>query len=194
MIVRKGGAYVADTARVVGDVTLGKDVSVWYGAVIRGDVAPITVGAGTNVQDGAILHCDTGRPLRIGANVTIGHAAVVHCEEIGDGSLIGIAARVLAGARVGKGCLVAAGAVVPPGLVVPDGMVVMGLPGRIVRAVSTKERAYLAEVPPGYAALAKRHADGLPGVAPASLNLPDHAGTDVPPAAARRKAGRRSRR
>lgn len=188
MIVRVGKAYVADTARVIGDVTLGEDVSVWYGAVVRGDVAPISIGDGTNVQDGSILHCDTDRPLVVGAQVTIGHAAVVHCAEVGEGSLIGIAARVLAGARIGKGCLVAAGALVPPGLIVPDGMVVMGLPGRIVRKVSEKERAYLVEVPPGYAALAKRHASGLTGVAPPSLRLPAHAGSALDAEAARKKA------
>jgi carbonic anhydrase/acetyltransferase-like protein (isoleucine patch superfamily) len=159
-IRRVGDAYVADTARVVGDVRLGRGVSLWYGVVVRGDVAAITIGDGTNVQDGSVLHCDTDAPMSIGAHVTIGLAAVVHCLEVGDGSLIGIAARVLAGARIGRGCLVAAGAVVPPGLVVPDGKVVMGLPGRIVRDVSEKERAYLAEVPPGYVELAKRHAAG----------------------------------
>ena len=95
----------------------------------------------------------------IGANVTIGHAAVVHCREVGEGSLIGIGARVLAGARIGRWCLVAAGAVVPPRMVVPDGMCVMGLPGRVVRAVSEKERQYLVDVPAGYVLLARRHCE-----------------------------------
>jgi len=158
-IHRVGHAYIADTARVLGRVTLGRDVNVWYGTVIRGDVAPITVGDATNVQDNSTLHCDTDAPLVVGPNVTIGHAVVVHCAEVGEGSLIGIGARVLAGARVGKGCLVAAGAVVPPGMVVPDGMCVMGLPARVVRGVSPAERKYLAEVPPGYVELARRHAE-----------------------------------
>jgi len=158
-IVRVGAAYLADTARVLGRVTLGRDVNVWYGVVIRGDVAPISIGDGTNVQDDSVLHCDTEEPLVVGAHVTIGHSVVVHCREVGEGSLVGIGSRVLAGARIGKGCLVAAGAVVPPGMVVPDGQCVMGVPGRIVRAVSEKERKYLAEVPPGYVDLARRHAD-----------------------------------
>src|SRR5688572_885216 len=108
-IRRVGAAYVADTARVLGDVRLGSDVSLWYGVVVRGDVAAIAIGEGTNVQDGSVLHCDTDVPMTIGAHVTIGHAAVVHCISVGDGSLVGIGARVLAGARVGRGCLVAAG-------------------------------------------------------------------------------------
>lgn len=156
---RIGEAFVADTARVLGNVVLGRGANLWYGVVVRGDVAPISIGEATNVQDGSVLHCDTDEPLAIGANVTIGHAAVVHCRSVGEGSLIGIGARVLAGAVVGKGCLIAAGAVVPPRLVVPDGMVVMGLPGKVVRAVSAKERVYLAEVPPGYVLLAQRHAE-----------------------------------
>lgn len=156
---RVGGAYVADTARVLGRVTLGRDVSLWYGVVVRGDIDAIAIGESTNVQDGSILHCDTGEPLVVGPNVTIGHAAVVHCASVGEGSLVGIASRVLAGARIGKGCLVAAGTVVPPRMVVPDGMVVMGVPGRIVRAVSEKERKYLADVPPEYVLLARRHAE-----------------------------------
>lgn len=156
---RVGSAYIADTARAMGDVRLGADVSLWYGVVVRGDIAPITIGEASNIQDGSILHCDTDVPLTLGANVTVGHAAVVHCVEVGEGSLVAIGARVLAGARIGKGCLVAAGCVVPPNLVVPDGMVVMGVPGRIVRAVSEKERKYLAEVPPHYVKLARKHCD-----------------------------------
>lgn len=156
---RVGEAYVADTARVMGQVTLGRDVSLWYGVVVRGDIAAISVGEATNVQDGSILHCDTGEPLVVGAQVSIGHAAVVHCASVGDGTLIGIASRVLAGARVGRGCLVAAGAVVPPRMVVPDGMVVMGVPGKVVRRLSDKERAYVAAIPPEYVALARHHVE-----------------------------------
>lgn len=152
-----GGAFLADTARVLGRVTLGRDVSIWYGTVVRGDVAPIEIGEATNVQDLSLLHCDTDQPLVVGPNVSIGHHVVVHCAEVGEGALIGIGARVLAGARVGKGALVAAGAVVPPRMVVPDGMVAMGLPARVVRAVSDAERAYLLSVPPHYVGLARHH-------------------------------------
>jgi len=171
-IVRVGPAFVADNARVLGRVTLGRDVNVWYGVVIRGDCAPITVGEATNVQDNSVLHCDTDEPLVVGPNVTIGHSVVVHCVEVGEGSLLGIGSRVLAGARVGKGCLVAAGALVPPGMVVPDGQCVMGVPARVVRAVTERERKYLAEVPPGYVELARRHADhrDAPDVRPWTRN------------------------
>jgi len=154
------GRWFADTARVVGDVTLGGGVSVWYGAVIRGDVAPVTIGAGTNVQDQAVVHCDSGVPNTIGANVSIGHAAVVHGKSVGDGTLIGMHATILGRTEIGRGCLIAAGAVLPPGAVVPDGHVVMGVPGRVVRAVTEDERDYLAWLAPHYQQLAARHAAG----------------------------------
>lgn len=151
------GVFMADTARVMGEVTFGKDVSVWFGVTIRGDVAPITVGDGTNVQDNSVLHCDHKFPLVIGSGVTIGHNAVVHGELVGDGTMIGIGAIVLGHSKIGKHCLIAAGAVVPPGLVVPDGMVVMGVPGKIVRETSDAEKDYLRTIPPRYVELARRH-------------------------------------
>ncbi len=154
---RVGHVYIADTARVRGDVTLGEDVNLWYGVVIRGDVAPVTIGARTNVQDAVIIHCDADIPNIIGCDVSIGHGAIVHGGFVGDGTLIASAATVLAESRIGKGCLIAAGAVVPPRMIVPDGMVVMGVPGKIVRAVRDSERAYLAEIPPRYVLLARRH-------------------------------------
>lgn len=149
--------FIADTARVLGEVTLGWDTSIWYGAVLRGDVAAITLGEGCNVQDNAVLHCDFGKPLTIGNRVTIGHGAVVHGVEVGDGCLIGIHATVLGGSRLGARCLVAAGAVVTPGLVVPDDSVVMGVPGKVVRPTNDKEREYLAWLAPHYVRLAQRH-------------------------------------
>ncbi|MEM1444707.1 MAG: gamma carbonic anhydrase family protein [Planctomycetota bacterium] len=156
---RIGPAILADTARVTGDVKLGHDASVWFGAAIRGDVAAITIGDGSNVQDNATVHCDSGRPNHIGADVIIGHNAVVHGESVGDGSLIGIQATVLGRTRIGKGCLIAAGAVVPPWMKVPDGMVVMGVPGRVVREVNDQEREYLAWLPAHYRQLAAKYAD-----------------------------------
>lgn len=165
---RIGPAILADTARVTGDVTLGQDASVWFGVAIRGDVAAITIGDGTNVQDNATVHCDSGEPNVIGADVTIGHNAVVHGQRVGDGTLIGMHATVMGRTRIGQGCLIAAGAVVPPGLEVPDGMVVMGLPGRVVREVNVKEREYLAWLPAHYRKLAAKYADTPenPGVRP----------------------------
>lgn len=149
--------YLADTARVLGEVELGKDVSVWYGVSIRGDVARVTIGPGTNVQDNAVIHCDSGVPNQIGSSVTIGHGATVHGQSVGDGTLIGMGATVLGRTKIGSHCLIAAGAVVPPGLEVPDGMVVMGVPGKITRPLTDKEREYLAWLGPHYVKLARLH-------------------------------------
>jgi len=156
---RIADAWLADTARVVGDVTLDADVSVWFGGVVRGDVAPITIGEGSNVQDAAVVHCDHRKSNTIGRFVTIGHGAVVHGREVGDESLIGIHAVVLGDTRIGKRCLIAAGAVVPPGMDVPDETVVMGVPGRAVRPITEAELAYLLDVPRRYVELARRHCD-----------------------------------
>lgn len=152
------GVFLADTARVLGEVALGCNVTVWYGAAIRGDVAAISIGDGSNVQDNAVIHCDSGVPNVIGANVTIGHGAIVHGKAVGDWTLIGMGATVLGQTVIGKGCLIAAGAVVPPGLVVPDGMVVMGVPGKVVRPTNDKEKAYMAWLAPHYVELARLHA------------------------------------
>ena len=138
-------AYLADTARVMGEVVLGEGVNVWPAAAIRGDVALITIGAGTNIQDNATVHCDSGKPNTIGEHVTIGHNAVVHGVSVGDGSLIGMHATVLGGTVIGKRCLVAAGALVPPGLEVPDDHVVMGVPGK-VEVVSLHISVYITPV------------------------------------------------
>ena len=151
-------AYLADNARVVGEVELGRDASIWYGVSIRGDVAKVVIGEGTNVQDNAVIHCDHGFPNVIGNHVTIGHSAVCHGVEIGDWSLIGIGAIILGHAKIGKGCLVAAGTVVPPNCVVPDGMVIMGVPGKVTRSISEKEIEYTRMLPVRYMELAKLHA------------------------------------
>ncbi len=151
------GVYLADTARVLGEVELGEAVSIWYSVSIRGDVARVSIGWGTNVQDNAVIHCDSGVANTIGTDVTIGHGAIVHGQSVGDRTLIGMGATVLGRTRIGSGCLIAAGAVVPPGLEVPDGMVVVGVPGRIVRPTSEKEKQYLAWLAPHYRKLAKRH-------------------------------------
>ena len=124
-------AWIAETAVVRGEVSLGEDVGVWFGAVIRGDEAPITVGDRTNIQDGAVLHVSAGRPCVIGADVTVGHRAVVHACTVEDGALIGIGAVVLDGAVVGRDAVVAAGAVVAPGATIPPGMLAMGVPARV---------------------------------------------------------------
>jgi carbonic anhydrase/acetyltransferase-like protein (isoleucine patch superfamily) len=129
------GVYIAPSADVIGSVKLGRESSVWFGAVLRGDNDWIHIGAGSNVQDGSIIHIDPGVPVVIGINVTIGHGVVIHGCHIGDGCLIGNRAIVLDGAIIGAGSLVAAGALVTPNTVIPPGSVVMGSPGKVVRQV-----------------------------------------------------------
>ena len=152
--------YIAPTAYVGGEVTLGDRCTVMHHVVIRGDVSAIRIGARCNVQDGAIVHTNRGVPLDIEDDVSIGHRAVVHCRRIGAGTLIGIGAIVLDDCEIGRGCLIAAGAVLPPGTMVPDGKVVMGIPGRIVRDVKESEQVYFREVNASYLHLGRLHAKG----------------------------------
>ncbi len=138
-VCRRGGAFVADNATVVGDVRLGKDVSVWFGVTIRGDDAAIEIGEGTNVQDNTCIHCDPGAPNVIGKGVTIGHGAIVHGLEIGDYTMVGMGSVVLGGSRIGEYSMIGAGAVVREGAVIPPRSVVLGVPGKIVREVTDEE-------------------------------------------------------
>ena len=131
--------YVANTATVVGDVVLGDNVGVWFGAVIRGDNERITLGNGTNVQDCSVLHTDPGCPLDIGNNVTIGHKAVLHGCTVGNWSLIGINAVILNNARIGTSCLVGANALITDGKEIPDNSLVVGSPGRVIRKLNDNE-------------------------------------------------------
>lgn len=159
-MTKVNGVYLADTARVRGDVTLGQNVSLWYGAVIRGDVAPVSIGDNTNVQDNVVIHCDHGHPNRIGSNVTIGHGAICHGEFIGDGALIGMGATLLGRSRVGKGAIVAAGSLVPQGMEIPDGHVAMGVPAKVVRETNDKEKQYIRILPERYVEEAQLHHQG----------------------------------
>ena len=152
--------FIAHNATVVGDVTAGEQTSFWFNTVVRGDVAPVTIGRRVNVQDLAVIHCDTGVPNVIEDDVTIGHGAIVHGMFVGSGSLIGMGAKVLGRTKIGRECLIAAGAVVPPGLEVPDGMVVMGVPGKIVRPVKDQELKYMRWLSGHYVKLAERYAAG----------------------------------
>lgn len=138
-----GDAYVADEATLIGNVTLGPKASVWPGAVIRGDIEAIVVGARSSVQEGAVLHTDHGCPLRIDEDVTIGHQAMLHGCTIGKGSLVGIRAVVLDRAVIGRECLVGAGAVVTEGKVFPDRSLILGMPARSIRRLTDEEVAYL---------------------------------------------------
>lgn len=156
-----GRYYVAPNATVIGRVTLGEDVSVWFNAVIRGDNEPIRIGARSNIQEGCVLHVDPGFPMDIGEDVTIGHMVMLHGCRIGRGALIGIGAIVLNGAQIGEGALVGAGALIPEGKVIPPNSVVFGSPGKIVREVTDKDRARIQEGVDDYMARAKLYARGL---------------------------------
>lgn len=134
-------AWVAGTATVRGEVILGQHVSVWFGAILRGDEAPIMVGDNSNIQDGAVLHVSAGFPCRVGRDVTVGHRAIVHGCTVADGALIGMGAIVLDGAVIGEGAVVAAGAVVSPGMQVPPGTLVLGVPARVFGPLSPAQKA-----------------------------------------------------
>lgn len=134
-------AFVAQGAVVLGDVELGAQSSVWYNAVLRGDIAPIVVGEKTNIQDCAVLHGATGYPVRVGNGVTVGHGAIVHGCTVGDNTLVGMGAIVLNGARIGSDCIIGAGALVTQGTVIPNGSVAFGSPAHVVRAVTDDDRA-----------------------------------------------------
>lgn len=136
-------AYVADTATVIGKVTLQPDSSVWPGVTIRGDNERITIGTGSNVQENTVMHTDMGYPLTIGRGVTVGHQAMLHGCTIGDGSLVGIQAVILNGAKIGKGCLVGAGALVTEGKEFPDNVLIIGAPAKAVRTLTADDAARL---------------------------------------------------
>lgn len=156
----EAGFFRPENCTIVGDVSIGADSSIWFGAVIRGDVAPVSIGRRVNVQDNAVVHCDTGVPNTIEDDVTIGHGAIVHGKSVGAGALVGMGATLLGGSVIGSGCLIAAGAVVSPEMTVPDGMVVMGVPGKIVRAVKPQEAEYMRWLTKHYLELAMEYAAG----------------------------------
>lgn len=160
-LLADGVYFVAPSADVIGSVHLGTEASVWFGAVLRGDNDWIHIGAGTNVQDGTIIHVDPGVPVVVGANVTIGHGVLLHGCEIGDGALIGNRATVLDGARIGAGSLIAAGALITPNTVIPPDSVVMGAPGKVVRAIQPRDIARMTEGCEVYRAKARAYAAKL---------------------------------
>jgi carbonic anhydrase/acetyltransferase-like protein (isoleucine patch superfamily) len=150
-------AWVAPNATLIGQVTLAENSSVFYGAVLRADVATITLGAGSNLQDNVTVHCDSGVPTTVGAGVSVGHAAVLHGCTIEDDCLIGMTATVLNGAVIGAGSLVAAGAVVLEGTLVPPGSLVAGVPAKVRRALTEEEREGLKENARHYVGYAEGH-------------------------------------
>lgn len=154
-------AWVADNARVIGQVLLGEDSSVWFGCTVRGDTESIVIGRGSNIQDGSVLHADVGLPLTIGEHVTVGHQVMLHGCTIGDESLIGIGAVVLNGARIGKHCLVGAGSLVTEGKQFPDGSMIIGSPARVVKSLSPEQIEGLRWSARHYIANARRFKAGL---------------------------------
>ena len=159
-LVDAGGYYVAENAVVCGRVSIGRGSSVWYGAVVRGDMASITVGEYTNIQDGAVLHCDPERDQVIGNHVTIGHLAMVHAKSVGDRCLIGIHAILLSGAEVGEGCLIAAGALIKEDQVIPPRSIVVGMPGKVIGRTEDPFPKNSVDRAMRYHATARRHVDG----------------------------------
>jgi carbonic anhydrase/acetyltransferase-like protein (isoleucine patch superfamily) len=144
--------YIAPNAVVIGNVVLAENSTVWFGATLRGDNEIISVGAGSNVQDSAILHTDPGFPMSIGVDVSIGHQAMLHGCSVGDGSLIGIQSVVLNGAIIGKGCLVGAGAVITERKIFADGSLILGAPAKVARELTAEERENLLKVAANYVA------------------------------------------
>jgi carbonic anhydrase/acetyltransferase-like protein (isoleucine patch superfamily) len=155
-----GRAFLAYNSTVTGDVQLGRRTSIWFGAVVRGDVAPVIIGERVNVQDGAVVHCDTGFSNTIEDDVTIAHRAVVHGERVGRGSLVGIGAVVLGHTIIGEQCLIGAGTVLTPGSRIPNRTLVVGVPGRIVRPVTDKELEYLVWLSGRYVELVHKYQAG----------------------------------
>ncbi len=164
----EGDYWVADSAVVVGNVLLKPDASVWFNAVLRGDNELITVGAGSNVQDGAVLHTDPGYPLTIGPDVTIGHKVMLHGCEIGEGSLIGINAVVLNGVKIGRNCIIGANALITENKEIPDNSMVLGSPGKVVKTLSEEEGMAIRMGARHYVENARRFRDQLSAQAEAS--------------------------
>lgn len=157
--VIESSAFLAETAVVVGDVHVGECASIWYGAVLRGDVGTIRVGARSNIQDNACIHMTHGvSNAEIGDNVIVGHGAVIHGAVVESHALVGISAVLMDNARIGEGAWVAAGSVVPPGMIVPPGMLVRGSPAREIRPVKEEETRWAQEAIQRYLGLAERHA------------------------------------
>ena len=154
-------AWVAPNATVIGDVRLGDEASIWWNAVVRGDNDTITIGAGSNIQDGSVLHVDAGVPMILGANVTVGHLVMLHGCTIGEESLIGIKSVILNHAVIGRHCIIGANSLIPEGKVIPERSLVMGSPGKVVRQLSDDEVARLLLAAQGYVENARRYRAGL---------------------------------
>ena len=157
----EGEYWLAPNATVIGDVILKPGASVWFGAVVRGDNDPITIGRDTNIQDGSVLHSDPGEPLTIGDGVTVGHMVMLHSCEIGDNSLIGIGAVILGRAKIGKNCLIGANTLITEGKEIPDNSMVVGQPGRVIRTLEPGQIEALKVSAAHYVANWKRYVTDL---------------------------------
>jgi carbonic anhydrase/acetyltransferase-like protein (isoleucine patch superfamily) len=157
----EGDYWIAHNATVLGRVELGSQASIWFSAVLRGDTEPITIGEGSNIQDGAVLHTDAGFPLTVGRNCTIGHQAILHSCTVGDNSLVGMGATVLNAAKIGRNCLIGAKALITEGRTIPDNSLVIGMPGKVVRVLSEDEIEGLTKSALHYAENWKRYVRGF---------------------------------
>jgi carbonic anhydrase/acetyltransferase-like protein (isoleucine patch superfamily) len=159
--LRGASHYVAYDATLVGDITLENDVSVWFKVVIRAENDQVTIGEGSNIQDGSVLHVDPGYPMRLGRRVTVGHKVMLHGCSVGEGTLIGINSVVMNGARIGRNSLIGANTLIAEGKEIPDGVLVLGSPGKVVRELKQEEKDYLLKIAEGYIARSKYYKDNL---------------------------------
>ncbi|WP_045390691.1 gamma carbonic anhydrase family protein [Falsirhodobacter sp. alg1] len=162
-----GEVWIAPGAHVMGNVVLSEGVGIWFGAVLRGDNEEIRIGAGSNIQDNAVLHTDMNFPLSVGEGCTVGHRALLHGCAIGDGTLVGMGAVVMNGAKIGRNCLIGANALVTEGKEIPDGSLVIGSPARVIRPLTADEIARSHASALGYRRNMTRFRDGLQPVNPA---------------------------
>jgi len=153
--------YIAPDATIIGSVVLEAEVNVWFKVVIRADNDRITIGAGSNIQDGSVLHVDPGFPMRLGRMVTVGHKVMLHGCTVGEGTLIGINSVVMNGAKIGSGSLIGANTLIPEGKEIPDGVLVLGSPGKIVRPLTQEQKDYLVSVARGYIERSKYYKQNL---------------------------------
>jgi carbonic anhydrase/acetyltransferase-like protein (isoleucine patch superfamily) len=159
-MIPEGEAIVADNAALTGDVRLGRDVNIWFGASVRGDEATLAIGDGTNLQDNCVVHADPGEPQTIGRDCTVGHGAILHGAVVGDRCLIGMGAILLQRSEIGDECLVGAGTLIRDGAKIPPRSVVLGVPGRVVRSVTDEEAASFLRSARDYVAKAREHVAG----------------------------------
>lgn len=160
-VICKGDYYIAPNSAVIGSVILEHNASIWFNCVLRADNDTITIGEGSQIQDGCVLHADPGAPILLERNVSVGHMAMLHGCTIGEGSLIGMHSTILNWARIGKNCLIGAGTLIPENKVIPDGVLVLGAPGKVIRPLEPHEIDRIHQTSENYRQRAKRYQTGL---------------------------------